>query len=134
MATKTGKVPVKFEKENRFEREHPTHRSIQWSKALPFFKNARGLLIHRVRSVRSHIQYGKHRHDSLSYLCGNGCSVSEGSEFLAEPPADRLLCMNCEAMAKKLGLPSADRIAGRHVHVGKVRVEQTCCQDQREAN
>ena len=47
--------------------------------------------------------------------------------FLAAPPADKLLCEACERSAVLAGLPSADELAGRHVHIGKIKAVQTCC-------
>lgn len=47
--------------------------------------------------------------------------------FLAAPPDDKLLCEACERNAVLAGLPSADELAGRHVHLGKIKAVQTCC-------
>ena len=56
----------------------------------------------------------------------------DGSEtciaFVDVPPDDALLCSRCEAVAVEAGLPSADSLAGRHVHLGKCVAVQTCCQ------
>ena len=47
--------------------------------------------------------------------------------FLSAPPADKLLCEACERNAVLAGLPSAYELAGRHVHLGKIKAVQTCC-------
>lgn len=107
--------------------------TVQWRMALPFFINNRGILIHRVRSVRSFLRDGELNHSSIKYLCGNNGSLGDGS-LISEPPADRLVCAACEAFAFAHGLPSADQLVGRHCHVGKIRAEQTCCCEQRESN
>lgn len=104
---------------------------IQWSKALPFFKNSRGLLIHRVESVTTYV-YPHRSHIAVTYLCNNS-TTSEG-EFLAVPPKDRLVCESCELMAKRKRKPSADELVGHHVHIGHIRVERSCCRDKTGTN
>jgi len=111
----------------------PLDTVIQWRESLPFFFNRRGVLIHRVRSALTFVRGGVPGHSWIHYLCSNTGSLDRG-ELLAEPPADRLVCAQCEAFAASHGMPSADELCGRHVHVGKIRAEQTCCRDQREAN
>lgn len=46
------------------------------------------------------------------------------------PPGDRLLCARCEALATAHGEQTADQLAGRHVHIGKVRGVRTCCENE----
>lgn len=106
--------------------------SMQWKKALPFYLNPRGLLIHRVESVTTYFLHGKRSHIAVTYLCNN--STTADGEFLAKPPAGRLVCHSCELFAKKKRKPSADQLVGRHVHVGRIRVEQACCCEQKERN
>jgi hypothetical protein len=101
-------------------------------RSLPFFQNERGMLAHRVKSIAEHYRDGVLSHRSVDYLCGNGTGVRAGGEFLAEPT--RLLCAFCEFRAQQAKLPSADRLVGRHVHIGRLRVEQTCCQDKKDRN
>lgn len=101
--------------------------SIQWKASLPFFVNSRGMLIHRVRSVRSFYTQGRqHRHDSVHYFCGAFCITHENG-FTADPPKDRLLCARCEALAVRHGQPSATALTSRHVCVGEIRAHRLCC-------
>lgn len=60
----------------------------------------------------------------LTYLCNN--QTTADGEFLSEPPANRLVCQACELAAKRKGKPSSEELVGRHVHVGKIRVERVC--------
>lgn len=99
-------------------------RYIQWIESLPFFRNPRGLLIHRVESVVTMIHASGRTHNGIHYLC-NAQTTADG-EFLAEPPANRLVCQACELAAKRKGKPSSEELVGRHVHVGKIRVERVC--------
>lgn len=104
-----------------------------WTKALPFFFNHRGLLVHRVHSALTFLNAkGEDRHSSIHYFCGNGGCLDYG-ELLADP-GKRLICARCEFLAQSNRKPSADQIVGRHCHVGRIRVEQTCCTKHRESN
>ena len=47
--------------------------------------------------------------------------------WLSPAEADKLLCAACERNAVLAGLPSAYELAGRHVHLGKLKAVQTCC-------
>jgi hypothetical protein len=105
---------------------------IHWIKSLPFFANPRGVLIHRVESVTTYLHKSGRAHKAVHYLC-SAATTADG-EFLAEPPANRLVCHACERVAKQKGLPSADRLVGRHVHVGRLRPERMCCCEQAETN
>lgn len=124
-----GKVALKLRREHD-DRGYVTTR--QWKESEPFFLNPRGLLIHRVASAGSILYGGKRHHDYVHYLCGN--QTTAAGEFLATPPKDRLLCEMCEFAAKRKGMKSADKIARRHVHVGRIKVEQTCCRHEKESN
>ncbi len=126
-----AKVKLRIEKIRG--REVDRRSTVQWKSSLPFFHNFRGLLIHRVRSARSHIVDGELEHSSVHYLCNNFGSLSNG-ELLAEPPEDRLLCAVCEAFAISHGMASADQLVGRHCHVGKIRAERVCCREELESN
>src|SRR5688500_16792740 len=94
---------------------NPRCTQIPWKKSLPFADNPRGLLIHRVRSVRTICWDGEPDHGSVDYWCENGCNF-EGNIFLSEPPEDRILCARCEANAVAHGYEPAEQIVGRHVH------------------
>lgn len=124
------KVPMK---KRKFTSDYGKY-VVQWNYALPFFLNQRGILVHRVQSAMTHTRNGNMRHHSVRYFCGNGCCTDGMDGFYADPPADRLLCHTCEAKAKYLGKKTADELAGRHVHVGRLRAERTCCNEDREAN
>jgi hypothetical protein len=125
------KIPLKIEREPGWEPEG--HHTVHWKSALPFFYNSRGWLVHRVRSAHTYIRHGETKHSVVHYLCGAIGSVSFG-EFFADPPSNRLVCESCEFIARKRKLPSADELAGRHCHVGRIRVEQTCCREEKERN
>lgn len=108
---------------------------VVWKRALPFFVNTRGFLIHRVAWAYSIIYNGELKHNVAGYLCGNsGVEGTGHGIFYDNPPTDRLLCELCENIAIRRRLPKADDLAGRHVHLGRIRVEQTCCTEQREKN
>ena len=123
------KLRIKDDKSKRVEGRD----TVQWKASLPFFQNFRGLLIHRVRSARSHIVDGQLSHSSVHYLCNNFGSLCNG-ELLAEPPLDRLVCAVCEAFALSHGMPSSEQLTGRHCHLGKIRAERVCCRDELESN
>lgn len=105
-----------------------------WAACAPFVENSRGTLIHRPRNGST---YNIHRrpHVSVHFWCGMGTS-SDGKNltFLAAPPEERILCARCEAIAVANGLPSADELAGRHVHKGGVVAVMTCCQSTKETS
>ena len=46
---------------------------------------------------------------------------------LYAPPDDKLLCEACELSAVLAGLPSAYELAGRHVHLGRIKAVRVCC-------
>ncbi len=96
-----------------------------WASCLPFVENTRGVLIHRPKSA---VTYNLHRepHLAVIYYCGNGTSGRKHITFLPVPPEGALLCERCEQAALEAGLPSADALAGRHVHKGKIKAVVTC--------
>lgn len=103
-----------------------------WRRAPPFAVNPRGRLIHRVRSVSTVVLEGRISHVHVYQLCNNGFNIKfQGvKDALAnDPPKDRLLCVHCEAMAQRFRMPSADSLAGRHVHRGVLVPTQVCCLD-----
>lgn len=109
-------------------------RRIAWKRAFPFAVNPRGILIHRVRDITTYCWDGVKSHHHVTYWCGNGCcfdlSGPRGPEEVlqASPPKDRLLCVYCEMRATIAKEKSADKLAGRHVHIGKLKAERVCCQ------
>ena len=105
---------------------------LYWLKSLPFVANPRGRLTHRVRYAKTNRRRnGSRSHDTVSYWCGNGCHSPPLEAFYAVPPETRLLCHICEAKAVAAGEKTADELAGRHVHVGKLKAHRTCCRDQK---
>ena len=100
--------------------------SALWRTCRPFVENARGVLIHRPRSVTT---YHVHRnaHTAIAYWCGATAQVTRFVSFIDEPPVDALLCTACETRAVNIGLPPASELVGRHVHLGRVVGIRTCC-------
>jgi hypothetical protein len=100
--------------------------AVIWSRCAPFVENSRGILIHRPRTV---VTYNTKRrpHIGIGYWCGNHVSGDKTFTFLAAPPEHKLLCVRCEQAAVAAHLPSADALAGRHVHQGRLKAIQTCC-------
>jgi hypothetical protein len=123
------KVPLKIDPEPGFTPEG--HFTVHWLRSLPFFLASAGRLVHRVKAAKTHMRHGERSHDTTIYLCGG---IGHRGEFLAEPPANRLVCEVCEFQARRKRLPTADDLAGRHCHVGRVKVEQTCCREEKERN
>ena len=114
----------------RKRRKLTNYESIEWTHAYPFAVNPRGILVHRVRDVTTHLCGKEKKHHSVHYLCGNLTCFAVGSErevIVENPPKDRLLCSVCEFRAKQQRLPGADKLAGRHVHIGVLRAHQLCC-------
>lgn len=98
-----------------------------WRDSEPFVENKRGILIHRPRSASMFRCLNK-PHIAVHFYCGAITTDSKGNvTFMAVPPEDSLLCHACEARAVMAGLPTASSIAGRHVHVGKLKAVRTCC-------
>lgn len=110
---------------------------FRWLQSPPFFLNPRGVLVHRVRHVQTYFRAGTETHHSVGYLCGNGCCFdldSTDSRFYDDPPQDRLVCAFCEAAAARKGKPSADKLAGRHVHRGVLKAHRVCCKGASDAD
>lgn len=103
--------------------------SVQWKMSAPFVVNKRAVLTHRVKSASSHPSF---RDGLPHHSCVNWCNSSFNSghlEFTEEPPDSRLLCEVCEANAVRAGELTADELAGRHVHKGRLKAFRTCCQE-----
>lgn len=108
----------------QFHREN----GFPWSSCAPFIENARGILIHRPRHGAT-FNLHKFPHIAINFWCGMGISTSEKNiNLISVPPEDRIVCERCEAAAVASGLPSADALAGRHVHKGGTKAVATCCQ------
>lgn len=105
-----------------------TTNEFPWTRCLPFVENSRGTLIHRPRSGATYNIHRTGPHIAIGFWCG--MQVSSGGKnltFLAAPPEGRILCERCERIAVENGLPSADELAGRHVHKGRTVAVATCC-------
>ena len=117
-------VPCRPSRRELRTSQHQTVQHNNWRMSAPFAVNPRGVLVHRVRSARTFFRDGAISHHCASYWCGNsGYSVV----FTDNPPADRLLCVFCEARAVASGEEPADALAGRHIHKGRVKARRTCC-------
>lgn len=100
-----------------------------WKSSLPFVDNGRAILLHRPREITSyHIH--KYPHLAVHCFCGACFTGNTKFTFLAIPGDDKLLCRRCEDIAVHNGLPSADEIAGRHIHVGGLVPKQLCCKQE----
>ena len=103
---------------------------VDWKSGPAFCVNPRGQLIHRVRSVRTHMRNGVISHIAVHYNCGNG-TCGDDSLLTNNPPSSRLLCHRCEAEAVSAGNKTASAIAGRHVHIGRMIPIRMCCKTGR---
>ena len=99
---------------------------LQWKSCLPFVENSRGVLIHRPRYVALY-KIHKYPHIAVGYWCKNGSTGDDNFTFLSIPPEGKLVCKHCEMNAVEAGLPSTDALAGKHIHLGIVVPQQTCC-------
>lgn len=98
---------------------------IDARKSLPFAVNSRGVLVHRVRSLGIFLSIdGAYSHHSAHYHCN---AFASGVSLVAEPDQAAIVCHVCEARCKYLGLPSAEELVGRHVHVGRKVAIANCC-------
>jgi hypothetical protein len=105
-------------------------------RGLPFFRANAGMLFHRVAYICDYFRHdGRRSHTAVHYLCNNSSFIRGESELVADPSkSGRLVCTACEFHAARKGKPSADKIVGHHVHVGKLRVEQACCEHEQHRN
>ena len=121
-------MKVKLRPPKRRRDRHDPH-VIEWTTANPFFINPRGILSHRVRSACT-IQYdGKDHHHCVQYWCGNQTcfDLDQMDALVNDPPKDRLLCTVCESRATAAEEKPADKLAGRHVHLGVLKAHRVCC-------
>jgi len=117
------KLPLKI-------KEFDVKNGFPWSSAMPFVENSRGTLIHRPRSGVTFNLFSK-PHNAVVFWCGMTVSTSKNNlSFLSAPPTEKIICERCEAMAVKAGMPSADTLAGRHVHKGRTVAVVTCCKNK----
>lgn len=107
---------------------------VHWTRSFPFIVNPRGILVHRARGIITFLRDGKETHHAVRYWCGNQTCFdveagprSKKNVVVEVPPKDRLLCQFCEIKAVANGELSADKLAGRHVHIGVLRAHRVCC-------
>lgn len=109
-------------------------RIFHWTKCAPFVENKRGHLIHRPRSGSTYQLHNIGPHIGITFWCGMAVTDNGGKLTLIDaPPEDSILCERCEVIAVANGLPSADELAGRHVHKGRTVAVKTCCQAERKS-
>ena len=110
------------------KRLRPEFNGIPWVSCSPFVENSMARLIHRPRTVTTHKIGPKYKsHIAIGCWCGNSQTGTTKFTFLDAPPEGKILCARCEKKAVKAGLPSADSLAGRHVHIGGVVAVKHCC-------
>lgn len=110
------------------QNRHSIRRAASWRDSEPFVENRHGILIHRPKSVTLYNLHS-HPHIAVNYWCGGGSTDNEIKAkltFLSEPKADAIVCEACEARAQMAGLPSSALLAGRHVHIGRLKPIKTC--------
>ena len=102
---------------------------IQWHSCLPFVDNKKAILIHRPREVSTYTHF-KYPYLAIKAWCGNHFTGDDKFTFMASLDGqDKLLCARCEAIATQNGLPSAEDLTGKHVHIGRLKAIRTCCKD-----
>jgi hypothetical protein len=109
--------------------KQPAHSKnrLAWASCTPFVDNNKALLIHRPKVVATY-KTQRTPHIGITFWCGNSaCGDDEKFTFTDVPPSNKYLCARCETAAVEAGLPSADDLAGHHVHVGKLTPIKTCC-------
>ena len=116
---------MKIELEPRYRNNDTCY--VHWLKALPFFANPRGVLVHRVKHAQTILHGGIRSHDHVNYWCGNGCNAHGLRGWTDRPDRTQVLCEKCEQAAVDAGMPASDELAGRHVHVGRAKAVRTCC-------
>lgn len=115
-------MKVKLAQQKHTNYPNPRSGEVQWLWSLPFLRNPRGYLVHRVRHASTHLWDGRRSHDTCVYWCGN---VGRGD--FVDDPGDLLVCARCEAMAVANGEKTSDELVGRHVHLGKLIARRVCC-------
>ena len=120
IAQKIVKLPLEI-------KQFHVKNGFPWASCAPFVENSRGQLIHRPRMGATY-NIHKRPHVGITFWCGMAvASDGKNLTFLAAPPDGRILCERCEANAVASGMPSADELAGKHVHKGRTVAVATCC-------
>lgn len=102
---------------------------ISWTESLPFVRNKRGGLIHRVRSINEYSMTGRRNHIGITYWCNGGSNGLEKFTFLSKPSDDEVVCKRCEEEAMRLLGISSEYLAGKHVHIGGLKAIKECCEE-----
>lgn len=107
----------------RNERSGDAH----WLAALPFFISPRQTMVHRVRSVTTHLWDGEPSHTSVKLWCGSSRFIETpetwgrfkckhiGNRLTAEPDKRMVFCATCEGRAVGAGQLGTAMLAGRMV-------------------
>lgn len=115
--------------ENKYANAYRDPRIFHWIKCAPFVENKRGKLIHRPRAGATYQLHKSGPHIGITFWCGMAVTDHGGKLTLLDaPPEHSILCERCEEIALTNGLPSADELAGRHVHKGRTAAVSSCCQ------
>lgn len=116
--------------ELKIPKKHPMWGQLseqQWRSCLPFVENTMALLIHRPLTVGTYRCGNRPLHLAIHYWCGNSAVGNKKFTFLEAPPENSLVCEKCEQNAVAAGLPSSESLAGKHVHIGRLKAIRTCC-------
>lgn len=106
-------------------------RGIHWTASQPFIENSRGVLIHRPEYVTTYKAHWNESYLIIKNFCGSTFCGTHKFTFLDAPPEGKILCARCEDEAVKEGLPTAEKLVGRHVHTGGVIGVRNCCLEER---
>jgi len=106
------------------------HGISTWLSCPPFVQNSKAVLIHRPRFVSTYKIGEKWKsHIGIGHYCGNSACGNKKFTFLDTLSDEMILCAVCENNALLAGLPSAESIVGKHVHIGGVKAVKHCCID-----
>jgi len=109
------------------ERDQDSDADDYWDMSAPFVSNPSAKLIHRVRTLHTHNGIVSPGRLIIDYWCGGRHYCGTDDDLIFEVPNGRIVCERCELMAIAKGELSSSKLAGRHVHVGRMVVKQTCC-------
>jgi len=118
----------------RLPLEKKPKQAFQFNDCLPFLENSRAVLIHRPRFIAMyHLGeiFGRKYppHLGITMYCRNSVTGGKNLTFLNTLNDEMILCVKCEENAVKAGLPSAESICCKHVHIGGVKSYKLCCKD-----
>lgn len=99
-----------------------------YDQSLPFFVGERNVLAHRVKSLYLlSPSWANEPWFIVEYWCESSGRTYDIETAIFADPGDRILCARCEAAAVAHGEKAADKLCGRHVHIGGLRAIQFCC-------